>query len=131
MDGDRRSKHIEARHAAVLAALGLDGDATIEEVRRELSAQGLFFGYGTIHRFFAGHDITRKKTAHASEHNRLDVLKQRKGWFDAQLARIMRRAGRFRAQGWALGSLGEDFSRGKAAPSPRRAAQGSLREVCG
>lgn len=61
LGGDRRSKHIEAHHAAVLAALGPDRDATIEEVRRELSAQGLSFGYGTIHRFFARHDITRKK----------------------------------------------------------------------
>jgi transposase len=61
LGGDRRSKHIEAHHAAVMAALGPDGDATIEEVRRDLAAQGLVFGYGTIHRFFARRDITRKK----------------------------------------------------------------------
>ena len=61
LGGDRRSQRIEAHHAAVLAALGPDRDATIEEVRRDLSAQGLSFGFGTIQRFFARHRITRKK----------------------------------------------------------------------
>ena len=50
LGGDRRSQRIEAHHAAVLAALGPDRDATIEEVRRDLAAQGLSFGFGTIQR---------------------------------------------------------------------------------
>jgi transposase len=61
LGGDRRSKRIEACHDAVIAALGPDRDATIEEVRRDLAAQGLVFGFGTIQRFFARHAITRKK----------------------------------------------------------------------
>jgi transposase len=61
LGGDRRSQRIEAHHAAVLAALGPDKDATIEEVRRDLGAQGLSFGFGTIQRFLARHRITRKK----------------------------------------------------------------------
>ena len=61
LGGDRRSGRIEAHHAAVVAALGPDKDATIEEVRRDLAAQGLVFGFGTIQRFFARHAITRKK----------------------------------------------------------------------
>jgi transposase len=61
LGGDRRSKRIEAYHEIVMAALGPDGDATIEEVRRTLAAQGLSFGFGTIQRFFARHDITRKR----------------------------------------------------------------------
>ncbi len=61
LGGDRRSKRIEACHDFVVAALGPDGDATIEEVRRTLAAQGLSFGFGTIQRFFARHAITRKK----------------------------------------------------------------------
>jgi transposase len=61
LGGDRRSQRIEVHHAAVLAALGPDGDATIEEVRRDLASQGLSFGFGTIQRFFARHHITRKK----------------------------------------------------------------------
>jgi len=61
LGGDRRSKRIEACHEIVVAALGPDGDATIEEVRGTLASQGLSFGFGTIQRFFARHDITRKK----------------------------------------------------------------------
>ena len=61
LGGDRRSKWIEAHRQAVLAALGPDGDNTIEEVRRTLADQGLSFGFGTIRRFFQRHGITRKK----------------------------------------------------------------------
>jgi len=61
LGGDRRSQRIEACHDAVVAALGPDRDATIEEVRQTLGAQGLVFGFGTIQRFFARHAITRKK----------------------------------------------------------------------
>lgn len=59
--GDRRSDRIEAHHEIVLAALGPDRDATIEEVRANLAAKGLAFGFGTIQRFFARHGVTRKK----------------------------------------------------------------------
>ena len=65
LGGDRRSKRIEACGEAVLSALGPDGDATLEEVRRTLAAQGLSFGFGTIQRFFARHAITRKKRPRA------------------------------------------------------------------
>src|ERR1700722_8182839 len=61
LGGHRRSKRIEACHAAVMAALGPNRDATIQEVRQALGAQGLVFGFGTIQRFFARHAITRKK----------------------------------------------------------------------
>lgn len=61
LGGDRRSIRIEAHHEAVMAALGPDRDATIEDVRTSLAKQGLIFGFGTIQRFFARHAITRKK----------------------------------------------------------------------
>lgn len=61
LGGDRRSDRIEAHHDAVLAALGPEKDATLEEVRACLAQQGLIFGFGTIQRFFARHAITRKK----------------------------------------------------------------------
>jgi transposase len=61
LGGDRRSKRIEACHDFVVAALGPDGEATLEEVRRTLAAQDLSFGFGTIQRFFARHHIRRKK----------------------------------------------------------------------
>jgi len=61
LGGDRRSGRIDAHHAAVMAALGAQRDATIEEVRRSLAERGLSFGFGTIQRFFVRHRITRKK----------------------------------------------------------------------
>jgi transposase len=63
LGGDRRSARIDAHRNAVLEALGPDRDATIEEIRHSLAAQGLLFGFGTIQRFFARHNITRKKRA--------------------------------------------------------------------
>jgi hypothetical protein len=47
-----------------MAALGPGKNATIEEVRASLAKQGLFFGFGTIQRFFVRHAITRKKRPH-------------------------------------------------------------------
>ncbi len=61
LGGHRRSDRIEAHREAVMAALGPDRDATLEEVRANLATHGLVFGYGTIQRFFARHAITRKK----------------------------------------------------------------------
>ena len=52
---------IDAHKSVILEALGPDKDATIEEVRESLAKQGLFLGFGTTHRFFVGHKITRKK----------------------------------------------------------------------
>ncbi|HEV2553639.1 MAG TPA: IS630 family transposase [Bosea sp. (in: a-proteobacteria)] len=86
LGGDRRSDRIEAHHDAVMAALGPGRDATIEEVRASLARQGLVFGFGTIQRFFARHAITpQKKTAHATEQDRPDVLTRREEWFEDQL----------------------------------------------
>lgn len=61
LGGDRKSHRIDAHMDTVLAALGPDGDRTIEEVRRVLGEQDLIFGYGTLQRFFRRHKITRKK----------------------------------------------------------------------
>ena len=61
LGGDRRSHHIDARKRAVLAALGPEGDWTIEEMRRALADQGLAFGFGTLQRFFKRHKVTREK----------------------------------------------------------------------
>lgn len=86
LGGDRRSARIDAHMNAILEALGPDKDATIEEVRHSLAEQGLFFGFGTIQRFFVRHNITRKKkSAHATEQDRPDTLKRRQEWFDGQL----------------------------------------------
>jgi transposase InsO family protein len=63
-------KHLRTRPytpKTMMAALGPDRDAN-QEVRRDLAARGLPFGFGTIQRFFARHAITRKKkTAQGSK----------------------------------------------------------------
>ncbi len=86
LGGDRRSDRIEAHHEAVMAALGPGRDATIEEVRGEPGQAGP--------RLRLRHDPAllrpprhhaQKKTAHASEQDRPDVLKRREDWFEGQL----------------------------------------------
>ncbi|WP_432715832.1 IS630 family transposase [Xanthobacter autotrophicus] len=84
--GDNRSHHVEAHKDLILSLLEKTPDLTIEELRHLLAEQGIGVGYGTVRRFFACHAITpQKKTAHAAEQDRADVLKQRRAWFEAQL----------------------------------------------
>jgi transposase len=61
LGGDRRSGRIEAHGATILAMLDETTDITLEELRRQLAAEGLVFGDGTIRRFLKRHKITRKK----------------------------------------------------------------------
>ena len=61
LGGDRRSARIEAQAGTVLGMLEKTPDITIQELRRNLAAVGLAFGYGTIQRFLLRHDMTRKK----------------------------------------------------------------------
>ena len=57
---------------------------SLEELRAELAGHGLPFGYGALWRFFHRRDWTRKKTLHASEQERPDVMTRRQAWFDGQ-----------------------------------------------
>ena len=85
LGGDRRSGHIETHRDLILAALADTPDITIEELRRLLAGRGLGFGYGTIQRFLVRHRMTRKKkTGHASEQDRADVLERRQAWIDSR-----------------------------------------------
>ena len=61
LGGDRRSGAIEAQSGTILRLFNARRDVTIEELRGELAAHGLRFGYGTLWRFFARHKLTRKK----------------------------------------------------------------------
>ena len=61
LGGDRRSGRIEAQGKLIQHLLDAAPDITIEELRGALGAQGHWFGYGTIQRFFRRHRITRKK----------------------------------------------------------------------
>ena len=85
LGGDRRSVHIEAHQELVLGLVGETPDITIEELRQSLARRGLGFGYGTVQRFLVRHGMTRKKkTDHASEQERTDVLARRQNWLDSQ-----------------------------------------------
>jgi transposase len=64
LGGDRRSGRVEAQAALILALLDQQRDATLEELRNAVGAQGHWFGYGTLRRFFQRHRITRKKRPH-------------------------------------------------------------------
>ncbi|MCI4592207.1 IS630 family transposase [Sphingobium sp. BYY-5] len=84
--GDTRSRRIEAYAGKVLALHEARRDITLEELRQELGRTGLTVAVSTLHRFFARHGISRKKkTGHASEQERTDVLSQREACFDGQL----------------------------------------------
>jgi transposase len=87
LGGDRRSGRIEAHCAQILGMLAETPDITIEELRHLLGGRGLDFGYGTIQRFLVRHGMTRKKkTGHASEQDRPDVLERRRAWREGQAA---------------------------------------------
>lgn len=61
LGGDRRSRAIEAHADTIMDVFETRRDMTIQELRGELTAHGLCFGYGTLWRFFARHQLTRKK----------------------------------------------------------------------
>ena len=85
LGGDRRSKRIEACGEAVLSALGPDGDATIEGVRRTLHARAQLRLRHDPALLRPSCHHAQKKTAHASEQSRPDVAEQRETSFDGQL----------------------------------------------
>ena len=87
LGGDRRSRRIEVQRAVILGLLEENRDMTIKELRAALGRRGLVFSYGAIQRFLVRHGLTRKKkTGHAAEQARPDVLSRRHAWRDSQPA---------------------------------------------
>ncbi|MXO47282.1 IS630 family transposase [Erythrobacter vulgaris] len=84
--GTTRSRRVEEYREMILALWEARKDITLDELRAELSGIGLVVANSTLHRFFVRHGITRaKKTGHAIEQDRPDVLSQRPAWFEGQL----------------------------------------------
>ncbi|WP_375428947.1 IS630 family transposase [uncultured Sphingomonas sp.] len=84
--GDTRSANTEAKAARIWALYEATPDITLAELRAALAAEGVAVAVSTLWRFFARHDHTRKKkTGHAQEQDRPDVLSAREAWFDGQL----------------------------------------------
>ncbi len=83
--GDRRSHRIEVWSGVLLAAIEARADISLIELAEKLAAeQGVRFAPSTIWRCLDRHDMTVKKTAHASEQTRPDVAAKREAWFDSQ-----------------------------------------------
>ena len=76
---------IEAHAELILEAYKATLDITLAELQALLANHGTEVALGTMRRFFARREITRKKTAHATEQDRPDILKRREEWFDGQL----------------------------------------------
>ena len=84
--GDRRSHRVEAHRDYLLGLIRRQPDITLLEIQERLIANsGERFSSSVLWRFFDRHDITFKKSAHAEEQLRPDVLKRRRDWFDGQL----------------------------------------------
>ena len=69
----------------VLALVEETPDMTLAEIAAHLESEhGLRVSQSTVWRFFHRRGITFKKTAHASEQQRPDVLQRRRAWFETQ-----------------------------------------------
>jgi hypothetical protein len=97
--GLRRSEATPAQAAGRGAALASQGgachliqaalddipDITLPELKARLASQGSHVSVAALWPFCRRYSITRKKTAHATEQSRPDILKQRERWFQEQL----------------------------------------------
>ncbi|WP_242528366.1 IS630 family transposase [Novosphingobium sp. PY1] len=84
--GDMRSRRVEERAEDILAVWETHKDISLEELRLALIELGLTVSVAGLHRFFVRRGMTpQKKTGHAIEQDRPDVLRQRRHWFDGQL----------------------------------------------
>ena len=83
--GDHRSHRIEAHAGEILAWIEEMPDITLGELAGRLDAvYGLTVAQSTVWRLLDRHGMRFKKTAHASEQHRVDVLRRRRAWFEAQ-----------------------------------------------
>jgi transposase len=84
LGGDRRSGRIEAQAALILALVKKTPDITLRSrwrlPRRAWASESARSGASSI-----GGGSRSKKTAHAAEQDRPDVLKRREAWFEGQL----------------------------------------------
>ena len=85
--GRPRGLKLDPHKDFLLPLIEAEPDMTIEKMgRRLLEDRGVKASVGTIWTFLARCRLTfKKKTVHASEQDRPDVLKQREEWFEGQL----------------------------------------------
>ncbi len=86
LGGDRRSGRIEAHPALILSFVEDKPDITLKEIKAGLAEKGIGVGLAKLWRFFDRRKVTlKKKTAHAAEQDRADILTKRRAWFEGQL----------------------------------------------
>jgi hypothetical protein len=78
--GDRRSHRVEAHQALIFKMVDEVPDITLADVRSRLAESGVSV---SILRTSPNH--IERKSAHATEQDRPDILKRRQAWFDGQL----------------------------------------------
>jgi transposase len=85
--GRRRGSKLDPHREFLLAQLSDEPDLTIEKMREILlEERGVSASVGTIWAFLDRADRTfKKKSLHASEQDRPDVLEKREAWFEGQL----------------------------------------------
>lgn len=110
--GRRRLSHkTEARADLIHAALKEVPDITLPELKARLARQGAEVSVTTLWRFCRRHELTRKKkTAHAVEQDRSDILKRREAWFEGQLDLDPRRLV-FIDETWASTNMARRYGR--------------------
>lgn len=83
--GDRRSGRIEAHATLILALVDKTSDITLAELQAKLNEQGLRWHRNTLALLRPTADHIQKKSAHAAEQDRPDILRRREAWFNGQL----------------------------------------------
>ena len=85
LGGDKRSHRIEVHAGKILALVEATPDITLGEIALHLdAAHGLKVAQSSVWRLLDRRALTFKKTAHASEQERPDVLIRRQTWLETQ-----------------------------------------------
>ncbi|WP_292493351.1 IS630 family transposase [Mesorhizobium sp.] len=85
--GRRRASSLDAHEAFIVGLIEERKDITLNEMVERLSAEhSVRISRSALSAWLRGHGWTfKKKSAHALEQDRPDVLKRRRDWFDGQL----------------------------------------------
>ncbi|WP_442855258.1 IS630 family transposase [Bosea sp. PAMC 26642] len=85
LQGRRRVSRLDAHEAFIVGLIDERKDITLNEMMARLAAdRAVAIGHSALSAWLRAHGWTFKKTAHALEQDRPDVLKRRQDWFEAQ-----------------------------------------------
>jgi len=78
--GGHRPRVLAGERDWLLARIAEQPDLTLRTIVAELAGRGVVANYGAVWAFFAHEAITVKKSLHASEQDRADVVRHRARW---------------------------------------------------